>query len=441
MAAPAAHAAPFRRLSVSLGRAGETLLDTGRVIGRGVMRDLVRRPARRAGTAVPRTDFDPTTPTAIADPYPALQRLRRHPVHVNERLNVWMIARYDDVTAAAKAHETLSSSSGIMLRSGPLPTVLTTDQPDHTRLRRLTAASFTPAAIRRFEGELQQFVTPGIDALVRGDIVDVVRALTAQLPVSAIALLLGIDRPRWKQFRAWSHDITALFAARSLSEMTVLTGRALPAVMAWRELVDDELDRHRGTDRDDILGRIGQALDAGEITRLEARSAALILLIAGNETTTNLLGTMMILLAREPQVYTRLRADRDLLPAAIEEAARWASPVQWVARTTKAPYQVHGTLIPPKSRVVLFYAGANRDPEKFAHPDRYDIDRDSTGHVGFGHGTHFCMGAHLARLEVKVALTQLLDRVQHLELAGPITWTTTPSLSGPTAVPLRATPA
>jgi cytochrome P450 len=416
---------------------GESLLNAGRMVSHGAIRDLRRAPARRAGSEVARTVFDPTAAHAIADPFPALRRLREQPVHVNERLNVWMLARYADVTAAARAHDVLSSSSGILLRSAPLPTVVTTDRPDHDRLRRITAPSFTRSAIRRLESELEEFVTPGVDALVRGDVVDAVPALTVPLPVSAIAVLLGIDRSRWQDFRGWSHDVTSLFAARTLTEVTLQTGRALPGMLAMRKLIVAELSRRRGGDTDDILGRASRAVDDGEMSMFEAVSGALLLLVAGNETTTNLLGIILVELARDPNLYARLRDQRELIPAAIEEALRWGSPVQWVARSTLAPYRVADTVIPPRSRVVLFFAGANRDPERYAEPDRFDIDRTVTGHTGFGHGSHFCLGAHLARLEVTVALNQLFDRIARLELAGPVTWTTTPSLSGPTSVPLR----
>lgn len=415
--------------------------DVGRMIGQGALRDLRRTPARRAARNVARTTFDPTTPAAIADPYPALTRLRAHPVHVNEKLNVWMLARHADVTAAARAHHVLSSGSGILLRSAPLPTVVTTDGADHERLRRIIAPSFTPSAIRRLAAALDEFVTPGVDALVRGDVVDAVPALTVPLPVSAIALMLGVDEARWQDFRVWSQDVTSLFAVRSPADLALTTGRALPGMLALRGLIVGEMRRRHHTDSDDILGRLSRSVTHGEMTLLEAVSAALLLLVAGNETTTNLLGTLLVVLARDPNLYARLRDQRELIPAAIEETLRWGSPVQWVGRSTLAPYPVGDTVIPARSRVVLFYAGANRDPQRFDDPDRFDVDRKPHGHTGFGHGTHFCMGAHLARLEVTVALNQLLDRVAHLELAGPVSWTTTPSLSGPTSVPLRAKPA
>lgn len=229
-----------------------------------------------------------------------------------------------------------------------------------------------------------------------------------------------------------------MFGVRSLSQIATVTGRAMPSMLKLRGLLMAELRARRGRGTDDILGRLSRALDDDEMNIFEGLAAALLLLVAGNETTTNLLGILLVELARDPELYARLRDNRDLVPAATEEALRWGSPVQWVARSTLAPYDVDGTVIPARSRVVLFYAGANRDPAKFADPDRFDLDRGALGHTGFGHGTHFCMGAHLARLEVAVALNHLFDRVERLALAGPVRWTTTPSLSGPTSVPLRA---
>jgi cytochrome P450 len=415
-----------------------TLRDFSMMVGQGAVRDMRRARVASAASSVPRTSFDPTVPDTIRDPFPAMEKLREHPVHVNEKLNVWMMARHEEVTAAARAHDVLSSGSGILLRSTVLPSVVTTDDPDHARLRRVTAPYFTPSAMRRLEGSLAQFVDPSIDALARGEVVDMVPALTVPLPVSAIALLLGIDRSRWRDFRVWSNGVTALFGARSLGGVTFTVGHALPGILSLRNLILDELRQRRTADRDDVLSGLSKALSSGEMTTVEALSAALLVLVAGNETTTNLLGIMLIQLAGDPDLYARLRSDRALIPAAIEEALRWGSPVQWVTRTALVPYRIADAIIPARSRVVLFYAGANRDPRRFNDPDRFDVERKPLGHTGFGHGAHFCMGAHLARLEVAVALNGLFDRIAGLEMAGPVAWTTTPSLSGPTSLPVRA---
>lgn len=411
--------------------------DSGSMIGRGVLQDLRRAKVRHAGPRVARTTFDPTRPDAIANPFPQLARLRAQRVAVNERLNVWMLSRYDDIVAAARAHDTLSSASGILLRSMPMPGVVSTDEPDHSRLRRITAASFTPGAVRRLEDTLGDLAKPGVEALLGGETVDVVSSLTVPLPVAAIALILGVDEARRGEFQRYSEDFRSVFAVSSLAEVTSSTRRALPGMLAMRSLILDELDRRTSAPTDDALGRVRQALDEGDMSMLEALTAALILLVAGSETTTNLLGILLMQLACDPRLYDRLRENRNLIPAATEEALRWGCPVQWVGRTTLAPYTIGDITIPPRSRVVLFYAGANHDPDRFDRPEDFDIDRGGAGHVTFGHGAHFCMGAHLARLEVRVALNQILDAAERIELAGPVTWTTTPSLSGPTSVPIH----
>lgn len=413
------------------------LRDSGAMIGRGILDDLRRAGVQNAGKHIARTTFDPTHPDVVEDPFPYLARLREQRVAVNERLNVWMLSRYDDVVTAARDHDTLSSASGILLRSMPIPGVVSTDEPDHARLRRITAPSFTPAAVRRLEHTLGELARPGVQALLRGAVVDVVPTVTVPLPVAAIAVILGVESARRDEFCKYSEDFRAVFAVSSLVGVTRSITRALPGILAMRGLILDELDRRTRVPGDDVFGQVRAALDEGDVSMLEALSTALILLVAGSETTTNLLGILLVQLARDPELYDRLRENRDLIPAATEEALRWGCPVQWVGRTALAPYRVGDVTIPPRSRVVLFYAGANRDPERFERPDEFDIDRVDSGHVSFGHGAHFCMGAHLARLEVRVALNQILDAVERIELAGPVTWTTTPSLSGPTSVPVR----
>ncbi|UUO00820.1 cytochrome P450 [Mycolicibacterium novocastrense] len=207
-------------------------------------------------------------------------------------------------------------------------------------------------------------------------------------------------------------------------------------MLAVRRLLLAELGR-RGPGDDDVLGRVKAALDDGDMSMLEALIAAIILLVAGSETTTNLLGILLMQLARTPALYERLRAQRDADSRRHRRGVALGLPVQWVARTTLVPYPVGGVTIPAHARVVLFYAGANRDPERFENPDAFDIDRGAVRHLTFGHGAHYCMGAHLARLEAQVVLNQMFDAVTHLELAGPILWTTTPSLSGPRSVPVK----
>lgn len=427
---------PPPRAAAAAARTAVT--DLGRILAVGTYRDLRRPRARRAPRSLPRTTFDPTLPENIANPHREFERIREHPVVVNERLDVWMLGRYDDVHAAARDNQTFSSASGIMLRSTPAPAMLVTDPPDHQRLRRVTQPMFSKNSVAAMTSEIRALAAEGVNELAGGAVVDMVPALTIPMPVNVIAHILGVPRARWDQFRAISDRFSEIFGPRSGSEVARLVAGALPAYIGYRSFVAAELKRRTGRTGTELLDRLSAALDNGKITDQEAFFYAVLILVAGNETTTNLLGMALIRLAQDPDLFAELRADRTLLPAAVEETARWGSPVQWVTRTLTTAYQVGDTEIPRGARVVLFYASANRDPRKFANPDRFDLHRSTAGHLAFGHGIHFCLGAHLARLEVATALDHLLDRVDGLEIAGPVRWGTTPSLQGPVSVPLRA---
>lgn len=427
---------PAPRTIAAVARTAVTEL--GGLLVSGTYRDLRRPRARRAPASVRRTTFDPTLPASIADPYPAFDQMRRHPVTINEDLDVWMLARYADVHAAARDNQTFSSASGIMLRSTPGPAMILTDPPDHERLRKVTQAMFSKKAVASVTGEIRALAADGVGQLRRGEVVDMVPALTIPLPVNVIAHLLGIPRDQWPQFRSVSDAFAEIFSPRSVGEILALLRSALPAYIGYRSFIAAELRRRVGRSGAAVLDRLAAAVDTGEISDEEAFFYAVLILVAGNETTTNLMGMLLMRLAEDRELFAELRADRSLLPAAVEETARWGSPVQWVARTTTADAPIGDTVIPRGARVVLFYASANRDPERFENPDRFDIHRKTTGHVAFGHGIHFCLGAHLARLEVVTAIDHLLDEVDGLELAGPVRWGTTPSLQGPVSVPVRA---
>lgn len=427
---------PSPRARVGAVRAAISELGPPLIIG--TYRDLRRPRARRAAHSVPRTTFDPTLPDSIANPYPDFERIREHPVVVNERLGVWMLGRYADVHTAARDCQTFSSASGIMLRSASVPAMLVTDPPDHDRLRKVTQTMFSKKAVGVLAEEIRTLAAAGVSRLRAGAVVDMVPALTIPLPVNVIAQLLGVPRSQWDQFRAVSDRFAQVFSPRTIPEVFGLLGNAIGAYVGYRSFVAAELERRAGRAGAELLDRLSSAVGAGELSDPEAFFYAVLILVAGNETTTNLLGMLLIRLAQDPDLVAELRADRSLLPVAVEETARWGSPVQWVTRTTTAPYQVGGTVIPCGARVVLLYASANRDPRKFDDPDRFDIHRQTSGHLAFGHGIHFCLGAHLARLEVVTAIDYLLDEVDGLELAGPVRWGTTPSLQGPVSVPLRA---
>jgi len=426
---------PPPRAIVSAARRSVT--DLWRPVATGVYRDLRRPRPRCAAASVPRTTFDPTLVESIANPYPDLARIREHPVVVNEQLGVWMIGRYDDVHSVVRDNVTFSSKDGIMLRSFVANVVLLSDPPEHTRLRHVVAPLFSKRTVQAQTSDIRQLAAEAIAPLTNGDVVDMVPALTIPMPINVIATILGIPREQWAAFRAVSDTFAQAFGPRSIPEVLRLIGSSLQAYVQMRSFLDAEMRRRAVEPSEDLLSRLWAATASGELTDHEAFLYALILLVAGNETTTNLLGMLLIRLARDRELFAELKADRSLLAAAVEETARWGSPVQWVTRTATARSEIGGTVIPKGAKVLLLYASANRDPAKFAEPDVFDIHRNTTGHLAFGHGLHFCLGAHLARLEAVTAVDCLLDEIDGLELAGPVRWGTTPSLQGPASVPVR----
>ncbi|MGZ4514248.1 MAG: cytochrome P450 [Mycobacterium sp.] len=426
---------PPLRAVASAARSSVT--DLWRPVATGAYRDLRRPRPRSAGPSVPRTGFDPTLPQSIANPYPDLERIRDHPVVANERLGVWMIGRYDDVHTAVRDNHTFSSRDGIMLRSFVASMVIFTDPPDHSRLRHVVAPLFSKRAVQAWTTGIRDLARETNAALNSGEVVDMVSALTVPMPINVIANILGIPREQWPAFRSVSEKFAQMFAPRSLPEVVRLIGSAMQAYLQLRSFADAEMRCRATQPAEDLLSRLQSATATGQLSDHEAFLYMLVLLVAGNETTTNLLGMLLVQLAEDPELFAQLKADRSLLPAAVEETARWGSPVQWVTRTATTDYEMGDTVIPEGARVLLFYASANRDPARFDEPDRFDIHRNTTGHLAFGHGLHFCLGAHLARLEAIAAIDCLLDEVDSLELAGPVQWSVTPSLRGPISLPLR----
>jgi len=348
-----------------------------------------------------------------------------------------MIGRYDDVHTAVRDNHTFSSRDGIMLRSFVASMVIFTDPPDHSRLRHVVAPLFSKRAVQAWTAGIRDLARETNANLNSGEVVDMVSALTVPMPINVIANILGIPRAQWPAFRSVSEKFAQMFAPRSLPEVVRLIGSAMQAYLRLRSFADAEMRCRATRPAEDLLSRLQSATTTGELTDHEAFLYMLVLLVAGNETTTNLLGMLLVQLAKDPDLFAQLKADRSLLSASVEETARWGSPVQWVTRTATTAYEIGDTIIPEGARVLLFYASANRDPARFDTPDRFDIHRDTTGHLAFGHGLHFCLGAHLARLEAIAAIDCLLDEVDSLELAGPVQWSVTPSLRGPISLPLR----
>ncbi|MDX6615480.1 MAG: beta-dihydromenaquinone-9 omega-hydroxylase [Solirubrobacterales bacterium] len=433
------HAGPGEaRLALKLvGQAARA----GAVYSRDSLTGLLRRGDAEARGAQP-TSFDPVSPTVLADPYPAYRKLLGGGrVHHNPRRRVWILSRYDDVHAAARAHDHLSSAEGVTSYPARTPMMLTSDRPDHSRLRRLAAGSFTREAIEGWRPAVVRLARDAIEEMLgKGGGCDAVATLAGPLPVAAIARVLGIPAAEEPRFRQWSDSVVEGFGIEPGAGRVRSSAGVLGATLRLHSYFLDLFERRRRDPGDDVLSKLLASSDEGGLSEDELFWFAFLLLIAGNETTTNLIGTMVLALAQRPEQYARVAADPSLIRSTVEEALRHTAPIQGMYRVARHDYEVGDAVIPAGGRVLLLFGAANRDPRHYPEPDRFDVARNPADHLGFGTGIHFCLGAHLARLEAEVVLHLLAERVERIELAGEPRWRRNPALRGLASLPLRLTP-
>jgi beta-dihydromenaquinone-9 omega-hydroxylase len=386
-------------------------------------------------------DYDPFAPEVIADPYPWYPRLQDEaPLYHQKARDFWVVSRYEDVLAGARAHGTLSSSEGVTYTRMGVPMMLSMDPPDHTRLRRLVSRDFTPTAVNAWAPLVDQLVEELVDDMVERQTVDVVDDLAAPFPVTVIADVLGVPRADQAQFRIWSDAIVEGLAVADASD-TERASRCVQGITQLQAYLADLVAQRRDESGDDMLSKLTHPRDGGTLGPQELFWFCLLLLVAGNETTTNLIGNLLLTLLGDPALWDRLRAQRGLVPGAVEESVRRDSPIQGLFRTALEPYTVAGATVPAGGRVLLLFGAANRDRRHYDDPDRFDPERATADHVGFGSGIHLCLGAHLARLEGRAVLTRLLERVQRLEPAGEPVRGTNPALRGMARLPMTLVPA
>lgn len=385
---------------------------------------------------VDRTELDPLAPAVIADPYPWYRALHRGgPVHYSEKRDVWIVSRHEDVRAAARAHDWLSSADGVTRFRTRLPMMLTMDRPGHTRLRRLVARDFTRDALERWRPAIEEMTRSAFDRMLAAGSCDAVAEVASPLPVDAIARVLGVPPEDVPAFRRWSDGIVEGFGVAPDAAPVRTSARVVGSAMKLQGYLAAQVAQRRAQPGDDLLSRLVNS-DDEPLSDDELFWFALLLLVAGNETTANLIGTMLLSLAEHPEEYALLREDPGLVPAAVEESLRYVSPIQGFYRTAVSDYDVDGVTIPAGARVLLLFGAANRDPRKYPDPDAFAIERNPTDHVAFGLGIHFCLGAHLARLEGAVVLRELLARAASIELAGEPVWSRNPTLRGLARLPL-----
>jgi cytochrome P450 len=364
--------------------------------------------------------FDDAVSGDVRDPYTALAQLRREqPVQRldfsgmphEESKPVFIVYRYEDVAQVLRNNETYSSAIILAFFGDALGkhVMLGMDEPAHRRHRALVSAAFTQRALARRESELVAQVGSGlIERFADRGRADLVREFTFPYPTQIIAGLLGLPREDYAQFQRWSI---------SLLSITVNRERAIAASEALRDYFVPILAARRAEPRDDLISSLAHAEIEGEkLADEEIFSFLRLLLPAGVETTYRSTGNLLFGLLSNPDQLDAVRADRSLIPQAIEEAVRWEPPLLTITRVVTRDTRLGGVDIPAGSTVMPMLGSANRDEERWSDPDRFDVFRVARPHIGFGHGTHVCLGMHLARLEMRVALELLFDRLPDLRL-------------------------
>ena len=360
--------------------------------------------------------FDNSIAGDVRDPYPELAELRdTTPVlkvgGEGETPPMFAVSRHDDVARVLLDGETFSSSmlAEVMGPAMGEHIILGMDEPEHRRHRALVGTAFRQKMLVRWESELvRRVVDELIDTFVDAGRAELVRQFTFQFPAQVIGGVLGLPREDFPQFQVWA---SAIISVNSAWE------RGIAASVALKEYLAAVLEERRAHPRDDLVSDLAVAeLDGERLDDEEIFSFLRLLLPAGVETTFRSSGNFIYALLTHPEQLDALRRDRSLMPQAIEEALRWEPPLLITSRVVTRDTEVRGTPIPAGANVTVMLGAANRDPDRYRHPDSFDIFREPKQHISFGHGPHMCLGMHLARMETRVAINALLDRLPNLRV-------------------------
>ena len=378
----------------------------------------------------PRVDlFDPAFK---ADPYPTYARLRSSaPIHravLPDGRGVWLITRYQDVLAVLKDRRFVKDWRNALTPEQlaeipPIPEVmkplslnmLDTDPPDHERLRALVSKAFTPRLIERMRPRIQAIADSLLDAVEDKGQMDLIDDYAFPLPITVIAELLGVPSQDRNKFREWSDAAVSGNASQEYMEQILI-----PHMQAFTDYLLEMFEEKRENPEDDLVSALVRAEEAGErLSEDELLGMVFLLLVAGHETTVNLIGNGMLALLQHPDQLEKLRDDPSLIKLAVEELLRYDGPVETsTERFATEDIDIGGTVIPRGEMVLVVLAAADHDPERFANPDELDITRTDNRHLAFGKGIHHCLGAPLARMEGQIAISTLLRRMPDLRLKG-----------------------
>lgn len=390
-------------------------------------------------------------PENLANPYPLYEQLRSEdPILWDEFLGRWVLTGYADVLGGLRDPRMSAERVGVLRSQLPEDVIkelqpmervfeswiLFLDPPDHTRLRGLVNKAFTPRRVEAMRPHIQQIVDGLLDQVQNTGRMDVIHDLAFPLPSTVIAEMLGVPPEDRDQFRRWSSDIVGISGLIIDPDRAV---RAQKSVLALMDYFREIVAQRRASPRDDLISAMIAADDQGKfLSEKELLATCILLLEAGHETTTNLIGNGLLALLRNPDQLRTLRENPSIVGSAVEELLRYDSPVQLTARIASEDLEIGDKRVSAGDMVVLLLGASNRDPAQFLNPNILDLYRRDNRHLSFGQGIHYCLGAPLARIEGQIAFNTVLRRCPGLELTGePLEWRQAVSLRGLLALPVR----
>jgi amino acid adenylation domain-containing protein len=388
-------------------------------------------------------------PEVLANPYPLFRRLRSEdPVHWDPFLHAWVVTRYPDVlevllnfsadrTPTPAQLDEMGLSSLSPIARVMVKQMLFLDAPAHTRLRGLSSKAFTPARVEELRGHIQDIVNSLLDGIQPKGEMDVIADLAEPLPAIVTAEMLGVPTSDHPELKSWSADFAEMLG--NFQHNPERYPRVLKAVASLTEYFQNAIREQREHPRPGLIHSLMTAeIDGDRLTDEEVIANCIVTMVGGQETTTNLIGNGLLTLLRNPGEMEKLRNDPSLIPSAVEEMLRYESPSQHTARMCPSDQEMGGKLIKKRQAVIAVMAAANRDPERFPDPDRFDITRKDNRHLAFGYAAHFCFGAPLARVEGQVVFEALLRRLTDLTLVPePIEWRSNLGLRGLKALKVK----
>ena len=381
----------------------------------GVVKNALRPAVISALTTWERVEsgvsYDPTSDRIRNNPYDTYDRMRdKDPVHRMRLINAWVLTRYEDVDMALRDHRRfVKDDSSDIYRS-----MLNSNPPDHTRLRAIVSKAFTPRSVADLHPRIQRIVDDLLNDLDGGGAFDLIEKFAYPIPITVIAEMLGVPPEDMDIFEDWSNDISLIIEPYLTEERELRVKRASEELFDYFEGI---MEQRRREPRDDMITALMNAEEEGDrLNREELLGTLMLLLVAGNETTRNLIGNGTLALLNNPDQLQRLRDNPDLLDSAVNELLRYDSPVQLDGRIAHEDLEIAGTRIQAGERVISAIGAANRDPAVFSNPNSLDIGRREKSHISFGRGIHHCLGAPLAMMEGRIAFASLLNHFSSMSL-------------------------